>query len=137
MLFLAGGITGCPDWQSSILHRFMGYHLVVFNPRRKNFPIDDPSAAYEQIRWERDKLLISDFILFWFCKDTIQPIVLFEYGKYGFLKDKKIFVGVEDGYPRQQDVYIQTILEYPTRPIYTSLDDLCDILVKELSLFNK
>ena len=26
--------------------------LVVFNPKRENFPIDDPNAAYEQIAWE-------------------------------------------------------------------------------------
>lgn len=53
--FLAGGITGCPDWQKDIINSFEDSikdnikNLVLFNPRRENFPIHDPNAANEQI----------------------------------------------------------------------------------------
>ena len=59
--FLAGGITNCPNWQNIVLHTLDMFDkqypgklddLVVFNPRRENFPIDDPNAAYEQIALE-------------------------------------------------------------------------------------
>lgn len=67
-LFLAGGITGCYDWQSQAvdLIKVSGVDVTVLNPRRENFPIDNPSAAYEQILWEHDALRIADVILFWF-----------------------------------------------------------------------
>jgi len=63
-VFLAGGITGCPNWQQTVIKslekslRGSPYeqNIVVFNPRRKNFPINKPSASYEQIKWEYDQL---------------------------------------------------------------------------------
>lgn len=139
-IFLAGGITGCPDWQSQAVKYLNKLDIIIFNPRRKNFPIDDPNAAHEQILWERNKLTQSSMILFWFCKDTIQPIVLFEYGKYGFKNDKPIFCGVEDGYPRKSDVLFQTNIEKPIRPIFNSLEFLCErviFFIKNKESYNK
>lgn len=53
--FLAGGITGCKDWQKQVIDYLENQpdtdNLVIFNPRRENFPINDPSAAEEQIKW--------------------------------------------------------------------------------------
>jgi len=61
-VFLAGGITNCHDWQSDVIAFLQKYNvddlhsrldkLVIYNPRRPNFPIDDPSTAQEQIEWE-------------------------------------------------------------------------------------
>ena len=60
-VFLAGGITNCYDWQSEVIAFLQKYNddfhgrldkLVIYNPRRLTFPIDDPSAAQEQIEWE-------------------------------------------------------------------------------------
>ena len=48
-VFLAGGITGCVDWQKEIASRLRDLPLVLLNPRRANFPINDPSAASQQI----------------------------------------------------------------------------------------
>ncbi len=44
-LFLAGGITGCPDWQRQLRDKLADTPLTLLNPRRANFPIDDPRAA--------------------------------------------------------------------------------------------
>lgn len=49
-VFLAGGITNCPQWQQEVIDRLQGYEIecTILNPRRANFPIGDPSAAREQ-----------------------------------------------------------------------------------------
>ena len=122
-IFLAGGITNCSDWQSEIIDR-LGYDLgindlVIFNPRRKNFPIHKPSAAYEQIEWEFDNLNRMDIFSMYFCSgDSDQPICLYELGRYiakmqiRFPIDweNRIIISVEKGYKRTQDVIIQTQL---------------------------
>lgn len=111
-LFLAGGITGCPDWQAKLCDLLRDERLVVFNPRRADFDVTDPNAAATQIRWEHDHLRAADAISFWFSAATIQPIVLYELGAWS-MTDKPLFIGIEPGYPRWQDVTIQTSLARP------------------------
>lgn len=120
-IFLAGGITGCPDWQQKMADWLLRRtELVVLNPRRANFPIGDPSAALEQIGWEHDHLRRADLILFWFSPETLCPIVLYELGAWS-MTDKPIFVGVDPDYQRRQDVEIQTSLVRPEIEIVYSL----------------
>lgn len=55
LCFLAGGITGCDDWQQTVIsiledydkRRFPGSlcDLVVLNPRRSSFDVNDKSAT--------------------------------------------------------------------------------------------
>ena len=40
---------------------------MKYNPRRKDFPINDPIASEEQITWEFEHLKNSDIIIFWFA----------------------------------------------------------------------
>lgn len=125
-LFLAGGITDCPDWQSDMRSRLSTVDgLVLLNPRRANFPIGDPGAALAQITWEFEHLRKADAISFWFPKETLCPIVLYELGAWS-MSQKPIFVGVEPGYKRQQDVEIQTRLARPRVEIVYSLDALIE-----------
>jgi hypothetical protein len=123
-LFLAGGITGCSDWQAEMVEKLSDTDLTLLNPRRKDFPINDPSAAREQITWEWHHLQSAKAISFWFAKETIQPIVLFELGKW-LCHGKRIFIGIDPEYPRRQDVEIQTELELRIEIAY-SIDDLVD-----------
>lgn len=132
-IFMAGGITGCPEWQDEMINQLLQYtwmeddpdryKALLLNPRRKNFPIEDPTAAEKQIKWEHDMLRKADAILFWFPKETICPIVLYELGAWS-MRDKPIFVGVHPEYSRKQDVEIQTRLARPEVPVTYSLDDL-------------
>ena len=128
--FLAGGITGCPDWQSKVIEELIrldeedqgckdkiakDYTLVLFNPRRENFPIDDPTAARNQITWEFDNLETSDIFSMYFCAgESDQPICMYELGRnvaqFSGIYDNPldyICIAVENGYKRKQDVDIQ------------------------------
>lgn len=52
VVFLAGGITGYPDWQAEARELLDDTHFVVCNPRRPTFDVTDPNAAGDQIAWE-------------------------------------------------------------------------------------
>jgi hypothetical protein len=131
-IFMAGGITGCPDWQSEIVKRLMYTDLVIFNPRRANFPIHVPAAAFKQIAWEHQYLRQADTILFWFPRETLCPIVLYELGAWS-MTDKPIFVGIHPEYQRRQDVEIQTHLARRDVDLVYSLDDLGEQIISWIS----
>lgn len=126
-IFLGGGITECPNWQEQLTKRFAAEFInepvTILNPRRANFPIDDPSAAERQIKWEYEHLELATAIIFWFSPPTLNPIVLFEFGKY-MNRGRPLFVGCDPEYARTQDVLIQTQFERPEIKIATSLEEL-------------
>lgn len=122
-LFMGGGITGCDDWQSELATKLKNEDLVLLNPRRKNFPMDDPEASKEQIEWEHYHLGKSNAVSFWFPKETLCPITLFELGKQSVL-GKPLFVGVHPEYQRKLDVEVQMKLERPGIKVVYSLNDL-------------
>ena len=124
-IFMAGGITGCPNWQQDMRKLLQDTHITLLNPRRADFPIGDPGAALEQITWEHDMLRETHAILFWFPKETICPIVLYELGAWS-MKVKPIVVGMHPEYQRRQDVEIQTRLARPDVDIVYSLTDLAN-----------
>ena len=135
-VFMAGGITGCPDWQREMRDLLVNADATFYNPRRANFPIHDPDAARAQIEWEYKYLNQSDAILFWFPAETLCPIVLFELGAHAYdaetiyshgiskVEYKPLFVGVHPDYQRKQDVEIQLALKRPEIEIVSSLEEL-------------
>jgi hypothetical protein len=122
-LFLAGGITGCPDWQQEMIRALAHTRLVLFNPRRANFPMGDPGAAQEQIAWEHTLLRRATAISFWFPCETLNPITLYELGAWS-MTNKPLFVGVHPDYQRKQDVIIQTKLARPDVAVVESFEEL-------------
>jgi len=122
-LFLAGGITNCPDWQQEMRKLLCDTDLILLNPRRADFPIGDPSAAQQQITWEYQMLRRADIVLFWFPCETLCPIVLYELGAWSMTL-KPICVGVHPEYQRLQDVMIQTSLAKPNVQVVSSLQEL-------------
>lgn len=122
-LFLAGGITNCPDWQSAMVSSLKDENLILLNPRRKNFLMDDPNAAQSQIEWESRHMVRASAILFWFCAATLCPIALYELGLYTTVQ-KPIFIGIQPGYAREKDVIIQTRMKRPEIKIVSKFDDL-------------
>lgn len=128
-IYLAGGITGTPDWQGEIVRLLDGKNLVIFNPRRKSFPIDDAGAAKEQIKWEYKYLRISDEIVFWFPCESLCPIALYELGAWCMTK-KPIYLGVHPEYQRRIDIEIQTSLLRADIKIVYSISDLIRLIVE-------
>lgn len=129
-LFLAGGISGCENWQSRMVLYLRDVSIILLNPRRKEFPIDDPEAAQAQIEWEYEYLRKASMILFWFPSETLCPIVLYELGAWS-MTDKKLFVGVHPEYKRRQDVEIQTKLVRPEIQIVYDLGTLSEQIISE------
>lgn len=115
-VFLAGGITNCPWWQDELIALLDPLACTVLNPRRRNFPIHDPSAARQQIVWEYSALRVVDVFSMWFSNaDSDQPICMYELGMHLALRAirgdlSRVVIGVEPGYRREQDVRIQTAL---------------------------
>ena len=128
-VFLAGGITGCPDWQQRMVELLGDTSLIILNPRRADFPINDPKAAQEQIKWEHDALRAADVISFWFPKETLCPIVLYELGAWS-MTSKPLCIGVHWDYQRKQDVLIQTKLARPEIEVVYHLGDLVEQVKK-------
>ena len=118
-VFLAGGITGCEVWQDEVikeLERLSSYYdlenVVVLNPRRKSFDVSDPQAEIEQIEWEHKHLTrCTIFSCFFAACESLQPITLYELGRYGRNKSLEPVITVQRGYLRERDVLIQTALD--------------------------
>jgi len=127
-VFLAGGITGCPDWQAPTAEELLDVGLTVFNPRRRAFPIDDPTEAPRQIAWEHHHLRAADVTLFWFPADQVQPIALFELGA-ALGEGRHIVIGAAPGYPRRLDIEHQVALAGSTRTVHTSMADVLDEVI--------
>ena len=122
-MFLAGGITDCHDWQTEMVDMLANVDIVLFNPRRADFPIGDQNAAIDQITWEYKHLQRADMILFWFPCETLCPIVLYELGWAHNIK-RKIYIGTHPDYKRAHDVEIQMHLARPEIVIVHTLEDL-------------
>lgn len=122
VIFLAGGITNCPDWQKEITsHMEFGFghlsNVLVANPRRDNFNMADKRATEQQIEWEFKMLQRADAVLFWFPRETLCPITLYELGSYTE-KKKHLIIGVDEGYGRKLDVKHQTFHRRPELVVY-------------------
>ena len=95
-LFMAGGISGCWNWQDA-LYQAVAYHLdrllptgweldnkpfTIASPRRAHGLEKDGNAASEQIAWEYAAMSRTALTSFYFTRDTVQPITLLELGKH-------------------------------------------------------
>jgi hypothetical protein len=153
-VFLAGGITGCGDWQSEVIMRLqieLGHveNLIIFNPRRADFDVTDPAAARQQIEWEYDQLQRSGIVLFWFPPETDCPITLYELGYQLGVSSQTpeghggidLVIGTDPNYARRQDVLVQCALtEVPIFGIHNDLEStvqaLVEVIDEQLSLRN-
>lgn len=116
-VFLAGGISGCRDWQKETiehLREFVGKgddQVVIYNPRHENFDIKNRFATTDQITWEYQYLNQVDiFSMYFVGGDQIQPICMYELGRYTKPYDEQQVISVEREYMRTDDVIIQIAL---------------------------
>jgi len=111
-LFLAGGISGCRNWQAEVVAHTQSIDFILYNPRREHFDDTSQDITEEQITWEEEMMRKADFIAFYFCRETLCPITLYELGVYNMTK-KPIVIGMDQDYSRRLDVEIQTKLKRP------------------------
>jgi len=125
VIFLAGGISNCPNWQeeaTDFIQKNFGYKdFVLVNPRRDDFNMADPSMSIAQIHWEHKMLELADAVFFWFPKDTLCPITLYELGVYTNVK-KDLIIGCDPEYKRRIDVIEQTSLRRPEITVQPCFD---------------
>ena len=124
-VFFAGGISNCPDWQSDLADLLAEENVTAFNPRRPDFPMNDPSASDAQIKWEHRYLKHATAVSFWFPKETVCPITLYELGTYTY-KDTPVFVGVHPDYERDVELLALMRVHSPHLKVVRSLDELSD-----------
>jgi hypothetical protein len=127
-LFCAGGITNCPNWPVEFFDYLKDSPLTIFNPRR----IAPPAQIEEQIIWEHKHLHAADMISFWFPKESICPITLYELGVWFTKKSKPVFVGLHPEYQRRIDIEVQAQLEAPYIKLVYSLQDLAKQILDTL-----
>lgn len=137
-VFLAGGISGCPRWHDHAVDtlRRSGVPMVVLNPNRVDFPIGDPDAGWEQVRWEQHHLHLPGVItMMWFPASdpavTTQPIAQFEFGQ-ALGENRRLVVGADRDYPRKRDVELMMRWNRPGASVYSSLDHLLAMTVREV-----
>lgn len=126
-LFLAGGISNCPDWQKDLLEGLEPTNWTVFNPRRGLYLAD--AVAEQQIKWEYDALRLVHTVSFWFPQETLCPITLYELGVFSQRSDTRVLVGTHPEYARRLDVVEQLRWARPEIKVVDSLDALQEQLL--------
>jgi len=101
-IFLAGGCA--TEWRWELIQMLANTSLVFLDPKR-----DDACSKKEMVRWEHKHLLLTDAILFWFPKETLCPMTLYELGTWAQTR-KNLFVGVHPDYAKREDVEIRLAL---------------------------
>lgn len=130
-IFLAGTISGAWEWQKKLTEKILPYCNVV-NPRRKNFNIMNDAMNDEQVIWEDHFLEKCEIISFWFSRETLAPITLFEFGWYlcqSKFNMKQLIVGFDPDYPRFQDLKRQMKAKFPTMEVAYSIDKLAERII--------
>lgn len=148
-IFMAGGISNCPNWQDEFQEKILSKYqedpqITFVNPRRIGDLAKDGNTAREQILWEERYLDEADYIIFWFPKESVCPITLFELGKHaqrftsilGPVVTKYLNVGMDPEYPRRFDLEVQLPLieaSFASEFSY-SIDDFVDKVASNLYL---
>lgn len=154
-VFLAGGISGTQNWQKETSQKLLDETaLYVVNPRREG--VDLAKTGHEataQIQWEYEHLRACNFVMFWFPKETVCPIALFELGTFlgrgreiQFSEKTEqtngqfpwVFVGCDSEYSRRFDLEQQISLYDPRVKLRLKLDDVIeDVSMAELEILKK
>lgn len=135
-VFLAGGIGGCPDWQSEV-PALLPSHVALLNPRQREFDMSDPLAATRQVRWEKAALRRADILLFWFPEPVdpgvVQPIAFLELGLYVCGTSRPAVVGASRGFRRRDDVVLQLEDTRPEILVHDRLEAVCEGVTEMLA----
>lgn len=123
-IFLAGGIQDCPDWRSDAIKlikkvcRQEKSDVTIINPLRESFT---PDLHKAQVQWETAYLEVADLVLFWFPKETLCPMTLYEFG-WMLNSGRNMIIGAHPEYARFNDLRFR--LEAHHGILSTSLEEM-------------
>ena len=159
LIFLAGGITNCSNWQKTLIENFSltlkekEYisNILFINPRRESsISFKNEEEIIKQIKWEFKYLNQCDLFTMFFddTKLSDQPICFYELGKYlnqfqNIYKnyDEHIIISYKKGFKRTLDLKIQVDLATKSKikPIeIEEIDQYSKILMNKIeNIFNK
>ena len=126
-IFLAGGISNCPDWQEDVARQLSeNTESIIYNPRRRDFDMNSyEEISRQQIRWEFYALRMAKVNLFWFPSETLCPITLFELGSaIHRLHPGTLMVGTHPKYLRRFDIIEQGKLAGAPIHVFDDLEEL-------------
>lgn len=138
-VFLCGGIIGCEDWQSYArdVLQHAAEPLTVLNPRRDDFPHDDPDACRIQFGWEQHHLHIPRvFRLFWFPKSKVDQAGAFAELVQALVEDGPVAVGCHSRYPRATMVRLWCQTLRPGLTVHGHLDHVLKDTLTQLHTFS-
>lgn len=134
-IFIAGGISDCPNWQDDMVSLINSERYDVVNPRREGGFDRTGETAEAQITWEYQALSHVENCIFWFPKETLCPITLFELGKMLEKAHRdpviKLAIGWHPEYVRAFDLRVQIGLVGMKRQIIHAApgwDELCSAI---------
>jgi Nucleoside 2-deoxyribosyltransferase like len=136
-VFLAGIIPGFKNWRAYAIEKLRadGPPMLIFNPRREDFPAGDPLAGDQQLDWEQRHLAMAAVTLFWIPDSApmvnFQPTTLMELGQ-ALALNRPVVVGVDPAYKAAASVRAFTRYHRPDDPVYASLDEVVAATVDEL-----
>ena len=126
LIFLAGGITNCSNWQDSLIESLKPIlkekeyfqNLILINPKRESsIALNNEKEIIKQIKWEYKYLNQCDIFTMFFddTKLSDQPICFYELGKYlnqfqNIYKtnfEDHIIISFKNGFRRDLDLKIQ------------------------------
>ena len=135
-VFLAGGISNCPNWQSEVIklvEHLEDNELTIVNPRQQDYLFSDVEVARKQIEWEYEYLHKVNCVAFWFPKETICPITLFELGYLLGWRSRsaapRVLIGCHPEYSRKFDIEVQVGLREDIQ-IVNSIEELSREIIK-------
>ena len=119
--------------------------LTIYNPRGSENASDEgarqsknsetlskeeKAEIEKQILWEHQHLSNADIISFWFPKESLCAISLFELGMYMCNSSNYIVIGIEPGYKRAIDVKFKIEAIELFIPVVDSLEKLAKKIIE-------
>jgi hypothetical protein len=134
-IFLSGGISNCPDWQTELIKKLDGRldeKYVIVNPRQRNFPSYDRQAKENQAKWELEQMRGCQVVVNWFARETTNPIAMFRLGMEIGRKNAHLFIATHPSFGLRKDLEAQLGHHRPELPLLDSVEALANHIVNTL-----
>lgn len=121
-IYLSGGIKKCPRWREEVKRGLGNTDLHVYDPFNPAYK----DKLEDQVAWEVEAIEMSTAIFFWFPKESLCTKAVLELGTvlYG---DKKLFIGMEDGYIRRDHLIAHIVAVRSNQNIINDLKRLTQL----------